>query len=74
MPEQLLEEWVGSLEELLEGRQQTVEEARRFPHGGRGRGHDGHGDDHVEEARRFSHGDHVHGHDGHGDNDEDYGC
>lgn len=30
MPEQLLEEWVGSLEMLLEGRQQTVEEARRF--------------------------------------------
>ena len=29
LPEQLLEEWVGSLEELLEGRQQTVEEARR---------------------------------------------
>ena len=25
-----MEEWVGSLEELLEGRQQTVEEARRF--------------------------------------------
>ena len=29
LSEQLLEEWVGSLEELLEGRQQTVEEARR---------------------------------------------